>query len=180
MAATTAEALKEEGNKHFKSGAFESAVEAYTRAIIKNPGGWLALALWSGDLPANIPHPPLLTPRAEIVAYYTNRALCSLRLARYHDVLRDCDKARELDSAFYKGFYYRGQALEQLNRLPEAAKALHRAFELARAAKAPAATQVKAARNRVKKALWTQQLAAREQQRSATFSHLQQLLDADR
>ncbi|KAJ3368695.1 STIP1 y and U box-containing protein 1 [Kappamyces sp. JEL0680] len=97
----SAEQHKQLGNEAFKDGDFEKAIQEYTTAIIKNSS----------------------EPK-----YYTNRALALLRLAHqsyrgerekqmelYEKVMRDSERAIELDPKSVKGFFYLGQAQLEMN-----------------------------------------------------------------
>ncbi|KAK0202814.1 thioredoxin-domain-containing protein [Desarmillaria ectypa] len=82
-----AEAAKEEGNKHFASGDYNSAVEAYTNAI------------------SHAPESPQL---------YANRALAYLRLRSKENLpkaLADALKATKLDERWGKGWARLGDVM---------------------------------------------------------------------
>nr|CAG4636389.1 EOG090X0AJZ [Eubosmina coregoni]SVE69965.1 EOG090X0AJZ [Eubosmina coregoni] len=95
--------LKDQGNKLFLSRRYEDAISCYTKAILKN-----------GAVPL----------------YYTNRALCSLKLARWDSVIQDCRSALELDSSWVKAHFFLGQALMETDNYEEAIKHLQRARDL--------------------------------------------------
>ncbi len=58
--------------------------------------------------------------------YYTNRALCSLKLGRWDGVVLDCRSALELDNTWVKGHFFLGQALMEKECYEEAIKHLQR------------------------------------------------------
>lgn len=58
--------------------------------------------------------------------YYTNRALCSLKLARWDAVIQDCKIALELDNSWVKAHFFLGQALMEKECYEEAIKHLQR------------------------------------------------------
>lgn len=58
--------------------------------------------------------------------YYTNRALCYLKLARWDSTIQDCRLALELDSTWVKGHFFLGQAQMELEHYEEAIKHLQR------------------------------------------------------
>jgi len=95
--------LKDQGNKLFLSRRYEEAISCYTKAILKN-----------GSVPL----------------YYTNRALCLLKLARWDSVIQDCRLALELDSSWVKAHFFLGQALMETDHYEEAIKHLQRARDL--------------------------------------------------
>ncbi|ORE15481.1 U-box-domain-containing protein [Rhizopus microsporus] len=70
MSKEAAEQHKANGNKLFAEKRFEEATKEYTNAIIKD---------------------------ASVPVYYTNRAICYLKLEKYDQVISDCRKAIELD-----------------------------------------------------------------------------------
>nr|CAG4641076.1 EOG090X0AJZ [Eulimnadia texana] len=97
--------LKEQGNKHFLARCYEDAAACYSKAIVKN---------------GNIPQ------------YYTNRALCFLKLGRWAAAIQDCKQALELDNNLVKGHFFLGQAYIEQEMHDEAIKHLQRANDLAR------------------------------------------------
>ena len=74
--------FREKGNEFFKLQKYEEAVEQYTNAIGIND---------------------------QVIVYYTNRALCNIRLKRYDAVCVDCWKAIDLDPNSLKGRVYLGE-----------------------------------------------------------------------
>lgn len=95
--------LKDQGNKLFLSRRYEDAISCYTKAILKN-----------GSVPL----------------YYTNRALCNLKLGRWDSVIQDCRIALEHDNSWVKAHFFLGQALMETNNYEEAIKHLQRARDL--------------------------------------------------
>ncbi|KOB73906.1 Uncharacterized protein OBRU01_09895, partial [Operophtera brumata] len=82
--------LKEQGNRLFSLRKFEDAMNCYTKAIIKNPS---------------------------VSTYFTNRALCYLKLKRWELACQDCRRALDIDSNQVKGHFFLGQALVDLEWL---------------------------------------------------------------
>ncbi|KAL6258474.1 E3 ubiquitin-protein ligase CHIP [Pogonomyrmex barbatus] len=97
--------LKEQGNRLFDLHKYEDAASCYTKAIMKNPGQAL---------------------------YYTNRALCHLKLKRWESVCKDCRWALDIDPCLMKGHFFLGLALLELELFDEAVKYLQRAVDLAK------------------------------------------------
>lgn len=97
--------LKEQGNRLFGLHKYEDAVNCYTKAIIKNPGH---------------------------AQYYTNRALCHLKLKRWDLSCQDCRHALDMDPCLVKGHFFLGLALLELESYDEAIKHLQRAVDLAK------------------------------------------------
>ncbi|CAJ0955336.1 unnamed protein product, partial [Mesorhabditis belari] len=100
----SADELRALGNKYYRQGRYLEAIEAYSKAIERNPG---------------------------IPQFYTNRALCYNSLRAWDKAIHDCKRAIELDSSVVKAFYFWGQAAVQLSLFDEAIKVLTRAHDLA-------------------------------------------------
>lgn len=58
--------------------------------------------------------------------YFTNRALCHLKLKRWDHACQDCRKALDLDQTLVKGHFFLGQSLLELECYDEAIKHLQR------------------------------------------------------
>lgn len=58
--------------------------------------------------------------------YFTNRALCHLKLKRWDASCQDCRRALDLDSGLVKGHFFLGQALLELEAYDDAVKHLQR------------------------------------------------------
>ncbi|XP_071574003.1 protein unc-45 homolog B-like [Temnothorax nylanderi] len=91
---TTAQELKEKGNKAFNKGNWSEALNHYTNAL------------------------KLKEDNAEKGVYYKNRAAAYLKLRDYEKVVEDCDSALKI--CCNKALYRRCQALEAVERLEEA------------------------------------------------------------
>jgi len=61
-----------------------------------------------------------------IATYFTNRALCHLKLKRWEAVCQDSRRALDVDSTLVKGHFFLGQALVELENYDEAIKHLQR------------------------------------------------------
>ncbi|KAK9473673.1 uncharacterized protein V1510DRAFT_413569 [Dipodascopsis tothii] len=130
----TAEDHKQAGNVLFKQEDYAGAVQEYTKAIIRDSSN---------------------------PAYFTNRALCRLRLGQHEQVLSDCDKAIELSAESMKAHYYKSQALLELGRPNEALSAGRTAYTLAIAQKSASASAISTTVLMAKKNRWE----ARERRR---------------
>ncbi|XP_063979912.1 E3 ubiquitin-protein ligase CHIP [Diachasmimorpha longicaudata] len=97
--------LKEQGNRLFGLHKYEDAINCYTKAIIKNPGQ---------------------------AQYFTNRALCHLKLKRWDSSCQDCRHALDMDPCLVKGHFFLGLALLEMEAYDEAIKHLQRAVDLAK------------------------------------------------
>jgi len=101
-----AEKHKLQGNIFFKRQQYEEAIKEYTTAIIKN---------------------------SKNIVYFTNRALCYIRLKKFEEAINDCKRAVEIDNKSLKGNYLLGQAIAESSnspaRLNEAIKVLRVAYD---------------------------------------------------
>lgn len=101
------ERTKEEGNRAFKAGRFQEAIDTYTRALEVDPSN--------------------KNTNSKILQ---NRALCHSRLKNWSQAIDDCDKALELDPGYTKARKTRAKALGESGNWEEAAreyKAIHEA-----------------------------------------------------
>lgn len=119
---------KEQGNKLFTSRKFQDAVACYSKAIILNP---------------------------QIPTYFTNRALCYLKLHQWELACDDCRRALEMDSGSVKGHFFYGQALLELESFDEAIKYLQRAADLAKDQKLNFGDDIASQLRIAKKTRWT-------------------------
>ncbi|KAF7265232.1 STIP1 homology and U-box containing protein 1 [Rhynchophorus ferrugineus] len=117
--------LKEQGNRLYNLRKYEDAINCYSKAIIKNP---------------------------DVALYFTNRALCYLKLLKWEQACTDCRRALDMDSNLVKGHFFLGQALLELGSLDESIKHLQRALDLAKEQKFnfgdDIASQLRAARKK--------------------------------
>ncbi|XP_013771924.1 E3 ubiquitin-protein ligase CHIP-like [Limulus polyphemus] len=97
--------LKDLGNKLFGGRKYEEAITCYSRAIIKNP---------------------------TMPTFFTNRALCYVKLQQWEMAIQDCRRALDMDSSSVKGHFFMGQALLELENFDDAIKYLQRASDLAK------------------------------------------------
>ncbi|XP_066303683.1 tetratricopeptide repeat protein 12-like [Branchiostoma lanceolatum] len=79
-----ATALKEEGNKAFKAGDFQTAVAFYTQGLEK---------------------------LKDFKELWTNRAQAFIKLGQYDEALSDCDWAMRCDDKYVKAYIHKGRAL---------------------------------------------------------------------
>lgn len=91
---TTADSLKDEGNKFLKENKLSSAVEKYTEAI--------------GVLPTAV--------------YYSNRAQAYIKQESYGLAIADATSAIQLDNTYIKAYYRRGSANFALGKSKAALK----------------------------------------------------------
>ncbi|TEA35714.1 hypothetical protein DBR06_SOUSAS1110067, partial [Sousa chinensis] len=96
-------ALKEKGNKHFKQGKYDEAIECYTKGM-------------SAD-----PYNPVLP---------TNRASAYFRLKKFAVAESDCNLAIALNRSYTKAYARRGAARVALQKLEDAKKDYEKVLEL--------------------------------------------------
>lgn len=99
----SSERLKADAKTAFNQGKYNLAIELFSYALEQVPR-----------------HAP----------YLTNRALCYLRLNEADKVLRDANASIQADSTWTKGYFYKGKALEMLDRKQEAMECFRKCCEL--------------------------------------------------
>ncbi|CAF3098326.1 unnamed protein product [Rotaria sp. Silwood2] len=90
---SSSEKLKWQAKSAFDEGNYTLAIELFSYALEQVP---------------------------KYAPYLTNRALCYYRLNDADKVLKDASSSIESDSKWTKGYFYKGKALEMLNRKQEA------------------------------------------------------------
>lgn len=145
--------LKEQGNKLFNARKYDDAISCYSKAIMLNP------------------HVP---------TYYTNRALCHLKLHQYDLACKDCRNALDLDCASVKGNFFYGQALLELESYDEAIKYLQRASDLAKDQKLNFGDDIANQLRIAKKKRWTVLEEKRISQEIELQSYLNRLILEDK
>ncbi|XP_015606894.1 E3 ubiquitin-protein ligase CHIP [Cephus cinctus] len=138
--------LKEQGNRLFNLHKYEDAANCYTKAIIKNPTQTM---------------------------YFTNRALCHLKLKRWESSCKDCRRALDMDPCLVKGHFFLGLALLELELYDEAIKHLQRAVDLAKEQKLNYGDDVTSVLRQARK----RRFQLREEQRVAQDIELQSYLN---
>ncbi|KAK7112735.1 E3 ubiquitin-protein ligase CHIP-like [Littorina saxatilis] len=145
--------LKNQGNRLFAARKFEDAIHCYTKAIMKNPN---------------------------TATYFTNRALCYLKLRNWELASQDCHRALELDRNLVKGHFFLGQALVELALYDEAITHLVKAHDLAKDQKLNFGDEVTGALRQAKKRRWNLIEEKRIQQEISLQSYLNKLINDDR
>ncbi len=64
--------------------------------------------------------PPIQAESPQVAVYYTNRALCYLKLGLWTKVVEDCRNAIQLEPTLIKAHFFLGQALTELESYGEA------------------------------------------------------------
>ncbi|XP_067136696.1 E3 ubiquitin-protein ligase CHIP isoform X1 [Centruroides vittatus] len=145
--------LKDLGNKLFSARKYEEAVGCYSKAIIKNP----------------------LIP-----TYFTNRALCYLKLHQWELACQDCRRALDMDSTSVKGHFFLGQALLELESYDDAIKYLQRASDLAKEQRLNFGDDIASQLRMAKKRRWNVLEERRIQQEIELQTYLNQLILEDK
>lgn len=92
-----AQAAKNKGNKYFKAGKYENAIQCYTEAISLCPG----------------------EQKADLSTFYQNRAAAYEQQMKWTEVVQDCSQAVELNPRYVKALFRRAKALEKLDNKKE-------------------------------------------------------------
>eukprot|EP01138_Halocafeteria_seosinensis_P004147 gb/GECG01004240.1/.p1 GENE.gb/GECG01004240.1/~~gb/GECG01004240.1/.p1 ORF type:complete len:269 (+),score=48.97 gb/GECG01004240.1/:1-807(+) len=94
---------RERGNKHFRDGAFQRAVDAYTRGLAEQPNN---------------------------VTLLSNRAMAFIKIKLYENAIEDANQALEIQPDHNKSLLRRAKALSNLGRLRDALVDLAHALSL--------------------------------------------------
>ncbi|XP_071760852.1 mitochondrial import receptor subunit TOM70 [Centroberyx gerrardi] len=92
-----AQAAKNKGNKYFKAGKYEQAIQCYTEAIALCP----------------------TEQKADLSTFYQNRAAAYEQQMKWVEVVQDCSQAVELNPRYVKALFRRAKALERLDNKKE-------------------------------------------------------------
>ncbi|XP_037287273.2 STIP1 homology and U-box containing protein 1 isoform X1 [Rhipicephalus microplus] len=149
----TAVELKDLGNKLFTARKYEDAISCYSKAIIKSPS---------------------------TATYFTNRALCYLKLQQWELACQDCRRALDLDPSSIKGHFFLGQALQEMDNYDEAVKYLQRANDLAREQKLNFGDDIACQLRLARKRRWQLIEEKRLQQEIELQTYLNQLILLDK
>ncbi|XP_076974709.1 mitochondrial import receptor subunit TOM70 isoform X3 [Tamandua tetradactyla] len=92
-----AQTAKNKGNKYFKAGKYEQAIQCYTEAISLCP----------------------TEKNIDLSTFYQNRAAAFEQLQKWKEVAQDCTKAVELNPKYVKALFRRAKAHEKLDNKKE-------------------------------------------------------------
>uniref|UniRef100_A0A674MT34 Mitochondrial import receptor subunit TOM70 n=1 Tax=Takifugu rubripes TaxID=31033 RepID=A0A674MT34_TAKRU len=92
-----AQAAKNKGNKYFKAGKYENAIQCYTEAIGLCPN----------------------EQKTDLSTFYQNRAAAYEQQLQWTEVVQDCSNAVELNPRYIKALFRRAKALEKLDNKKE-------------------------------------------------------------
>lgn len=153
--ALQAERSKLAGNQAFQNAEYAQAAVHYTMAIDQagTAGAGLAAAAEAaageggeggGGGAACSPNVPAsAVPATLVVACYSNRAACWLKLGQHEKALEDAESCIRLDETFVKGHFRKGLSLHAMKRYREALPCLGRALDLESPDKKKAVAQIK-------------------------------------
>ncbi|XP_063235135.1 E3 ubiquitin-protein ligase CHIP isoform X2 [Bacillus rossius redtenbacheri] len=144
--------LKEQGNRLYSLRKYDEAVCCYTKAIIKNP---------------------------DVATYFTNRALCHLKMKSWDATCLDCRRALDMDPNLVKGHFFLGQALFEMDSYDEAIKHLQRAHDLAKEQKLNFGDEIACQLRACRKKRWNVQEEKRISQEIELQSYLNRLIRED-
>ncbi|XP_053493379.1 E3 ubiquitin-protein ligase CHIP isoform X3 [Ictalurus furcatus] len=150
---SSAQELKEHGNRLFLCRKYQEAVTCYSKAINRNPS---------------------------VAVYYTNRALCYVKLQQYDKALADCKHALELDSQSVKAHFFLGQCHLELENYEEAIGNLQRAYNLAKEQRLNFGDDIPSALRYAKKKRWNSMEEKRISQENELHAYLTKLILAER
>uniref|UniRef100_A0AAR2ITC5 Mitochondrial import receptor subunit TOM70 n=1 Tax=Pygocentrus nattereri TaxID=42514 RepID=A0AAR2ITC5_PYGNA len=92
-----AQGAKNKGNKYFKAGKYEQAIQCYTEAISLCPK----------------------EQKSDLSTFYQNRAAAYEQQAKWTEVVQDCSQAVEMNPRYVKALFRRAKALEKLDKKKE-------------------------------------------------------------
>uniref|UniRef100_A0AAY4A153 E3 ubiquitin-protein ligase CHIP n=1 Tax=Denticeps clupeoides TaxID=299321 RepID=A0AAY4A153_9TELE len=150
---SSAQELKEQGNRLFLCRKYQEAATCYSKAINRNPS---------------------------VAVYYTNRALCYVKLQQYDKALADCKHALELDSQSVKAHFFLGQCHLELENYEEAIGNLQRAYNLAKEQRLNFGDDIPSALRLAKKKRWNSLEEKRISQENELHTYLTKLILAER
>ncbi|KAK1164766.1 hypothetical protein AOXY_G15160 [Acipenser oxyrinchus oxyrinchus] len=149
----SAQELKEQGNRLFLNRKYQEAAVCYSKAINRNPS---------------------------VAVYYTNRALCYVKLQQHDKALADCKHALELDSQSVKAHFFLGQCHLELENYDEAIGNLQRAYNLAKEQRLNFGDDIPGALRIAKKKRWNNIEEKRINQENELHAYLTKLILAEK
>ncbi|XP_035914655.1 E3 ubiquitin-protein ligase CHIP [Anopheles maculipalpis] len=144
--------LKDQGNRLFSARKYDDAVNLYTKAIIKNSTN---------------------------ATYFTNRALCHIKMKRWETACSDCRRALDMDPNLVKGHFFLGLSLMELESFDEAIKHLQRAHDLAKEQKLNFGDDIASQLRLARKKRWNIQEEKRICQEIELQTYLNRLITED-
>ncbi|XP_072337851.1 E3 ubiquitin-protein ligase CHIP isoform X1 [Scyliorhinus torazame] len=162
----TAQELKEQGNRLFLSRKYQEAAASYSKAIVRKelkrrecPCCW-----WRSNR------------NPSVAVYYTNRALCYVKMQQFDKAVSDCKHALELDSQSVKAHFFLGQCQLEMENYDEAIGNLQRAYNLAKEQRLNFGDDIPSALRMAKKKRWNSIEDKRIQQENDLHDYLTKLI----
>ncbi|XP_062359933.1 E3 ubiquitin-protein ligase CHIP isoform X2 [Cinclus cinclus] len=115
-----------------------------------------------------------------VAVYYTNRALCYLKMQQHDKALADCKRALELDGQSVKAHFFLGQCQMEMENYDEAIANLQRAYNLAKEQRLNFGDDIPSALRIAKKKRWNSIEEKRINQENELHSHLTKLIVAEK
>uniref|UniRef100_A0A8K9WWK4 RING-type E3 ubiquitin transferase n=1 Tax=Oncorhynchus mykiss TaxID=8022 RepID=A0A8K9WWK4_ONCMY len=141
---STAQELKEQGNRLFLCRKYQEAATCYSKTINRNPS---------------------------VAVYYTNRTLCQVKLQAEQQALADCKHALELDPHSVKAHFFLCQCHLELENYNEAIGNLQRAYNLAKEQRLNFGDDIPSALRVAKKKRWNSIEEKRINQENKLHAH---------
>ncbi|KAM9844058.1 E3 ubiquitin-protein ligase CHIP-like isoform 2-T2 [Aulostomus maculatus] len=117
---------------------------------------------------------------SSVPAFYTNRALCYVKLQQYQRALTDCRRALELDGQSVKAHFFMGQCHLELESYDEAIGNLQRAYNLAKEQRLNFGDDIPSALRMAKKKRWNNLEERRISQECELHGYLTKLILAEK
>uniref|UniRef100_A0A4W5MQF6 E3 ubiquitin-protein ligase CHIP n=1 Tax=Hucho hucho TaxID=62062 RepID=A0A4W5MQF6_9TELE len=149
----SAQEWKEQGNRLFLSRKYQESAACYSKAIKRNPS---------------------------VSVYYTNRALCNVKLQQHDKALADCKQALELDPHSVKALFFLGQCHLEMENYDEAIGNLQRAYNLAKEQRLNFGDDIPSALRIAKKKRWNSIEEKRINQENELHAYLTKLILAEK
>uniref|UniRef100_A0A8C7J760 E3 ubiquitin-protein ligase CHIP n=1 Tax=Oncorhynchus kisutch TaxID=8019 RepID=A0A8C7J760_ONCKI len=149
----SAQEWKEQGNRLFLSRKYQESAACYSKAIKRNPS---------------------------VSVYYTNRALCHVKLQQHDKALADCKQALELDPQSVKALFFLGQCHLEMENYDEAIGNLQRAYNLAKEQRLNFGDDIPSALRIAKKKRWNSIEEKRINQENELHAYLTKLILAEK
>ncbi|CAI9723206.1 E3 ubiquitin-protein ligase CHIP-like [Octopus vulgaris] len=111
--------------------------------------------------------------------FFTNRALCHLKLKQWEQAIQDCRHALDMDRSLVKGHFFLGQALVELGYYDESIASLKRAYDLAKEQRMNFGDDIASALRSAKKKRWNVIEEKRIQQEIALQTYLNRLISEE-
>ncbi|XP_054246969.1 E3 ubiquitin-protein ligase CHIP isoform X1 [Indicator indicator] len=115
-----------------------------------------------------------------VAVYYTNRALCYLKMQQHDKALADCKRALELDGQSVKAHFFLGQCQMEMENYDEAIANLQRAYNLAKEQRLNFGDDIPSALRIAKKKRWNSIEERRINQENELHSYLTRLIMAEK